>query len=285
MGPAAKGLVLDLLATVRKGSMPVRALVAAGAIFRIDENHVRVTLARLLAEGRIERDQRGEYRPGPASRATLSLVTAWRRSEERMIRWNGDWLAVLTGATARSARGAVRDNEHALALLGFEPLERGLALRPANLAGGIDDLRQRLADLGLHDSAIVVAMSDLDPTTDERARSLWNTDALEKQYDRAIERLELSRRRLPELPEARAMIESFTVGGAAIRQIVRDPLLPPPLVGAGALSRLVRAARSYDEAGRACWRPFLQRHGVDFARAPVQLAGGEIVAHAAGSAQ
>jgi phenylacetic acid degradation operon negative regulatory protein len=285
VGLTAKGLVLDLLSTVRKGSMPVRALVAAGALFRIDENHVRVTLARLLAEGRIERDERGAYRPGPASRTTLSLVTAWRRTEERMVRWNGDWLAVLTGATARSARGAVRDNERALALLGFEPLERGLALRPANLAGGVDHVRGRLTELGLDASAIVVAMSDLDATTDERARSLWNAEAIEKQYDRTIERLELSRRRLAELPEARAMSESFTIGGAAIRQIVRDPLLPPPLVAAGALAKLVRAARSYDEAGRACWRPFLQRHGVDFARAPVQLAGGEMAMHVAGGAQ
>ena len=284
MSLTAKGFVLDLLSTVRSGSMPVRALVAAAELFRIDENHVRVTLARLLADGMIERDQRGEYRPGPAARATLSLVSAWRRSEERMTRWSGDWVAVLTNGTARSARSAVRANDRALSLLGFESLARDLSLRPNNLSGGVDDVRRRLAQLGLDPAAMVVTMTDLDGATEKRAHDLWGTDALQAQYERSIERLDLSRRRLPELSEARAMTESFQLGGAVIRQIVRDPLLPPPLVATGALARLVRAMRSYDEAGRSCWRSFLQRHGVDFARAPVQLAGGEMAAHAAGGA-
>lgn len=47
------------------------------------------------------------------------------------------------------------------------------------------------------------------------------------------------------------MVESFTLGGQVIRQIVLDPLLPPPLVPAGELSALVRAMRAYDGAGRA----------------------------------
>jgi len=81
------------------------------------------------------------------------------------------------------------------------------------------------------------------------------------------------------------MVESFTLGGTAIRQIVRDPLLPPPFIAAGALARLVRTMRSYDDAGRACWRAFLERHGVDFARAPVDITGAEVVMRAAGHAR
>ena len=81
------------------------------------------------------------------------------------------------------------------------------------------------------------------------------------------------------------MVESFTLGGSAIRQIVRDPLLPSPFVPAGALGRLVRAMRSYDEAGRASWRAFLERHGVDFLRPPMNLAGIEEIAQVAGAAR
>lgn len=265
--------------------MPVRALVAVGALFGIDENHIRVTLARLLADGLIERDQRGAYRPGPAARGVQALVAGWRHTEERIVRWDGDWIAALTGSTARSERGAVRKNEHALALLGFEPLERGIALRPANLAEGIEGVRDRLHELGLDESAIVVTMAGLDAETERKARTLWNIDALTKRYERTIARLEASRRRLAALGEARAMVESFTLGGAAIRQIVRDPLLPPPFIAAGALGRLIRTTRAYDDAGRACWRAFLERHGVDFARAPVDVNGPEAVLRIAGNAR
>ncbi len=51
MRPTAKSLILDLLSTARGGVMPVRALVAAAALFEIGENGVRVELARLSARG------------------------------------------------------------------------------------------------------------------------------------------------------------------------------------------------------------------------------------------
>ncbi|HSP97793.1 MAG TPA: PaaX family transcriptional regulator, partial [Candidatus Dormibacteraeota bacterium] len=69
MQPSARGLVLDLLSTLRSGSaMSVGALVEAGALFGISENNVRVTVARLLASGHVARDERGAYRLGGTSR-------------------------------------------------------------------------------------------------------------------------------------------------------------------------------------------------------------------------
>src|SRR5262249_42721908 len=47
--PTAKSLILDLLSTIGERSMPVRALVAAADLFAIEENSLRVALARLLA--------------------------------------------------------------------------------------------------------------------------------------------------------------------------------------------------------------------------------------------
>ena len=57
MHPTARSLILDLLSTLRRGTMPVRALVEAGALLGIEENNIRVSLARLYASHRIERDE------------------------------------------------------------------------------------------------------------------------------------------------------------------------------------------------------------------------------------
>ena len=55
MQTTARSLILDLLSTLRRGTMPVRALVEAGALLGIEENNIRVSLARFYASGRIER--------------------------------------------------------------------------------------------------------------------------------------------------------------------------------------------------------------------------------------
>ena len=271
--PSPKSLVLDLLSTVRSGSMPVRALVAAGSIFGIDDNRLRVALTRLLGDDLVERDQRGAYRL-QRSRGVSALVTGWRRIEERTTRWDGRWLGVFTGSAPSStsaARTTKRQGERALRLLGFERLQHGVAIRPANLVESPSATRARLIDLGMRADCGIALLDELDEATEARARLLWDTASLRRDYARAIARLEASRQRLTRLPEARAMVESFRLGGNVIRQIVRDPLLPPPLVPAGELAALVRAMRAYDGAGRACWRPFLERHGIDFAGAPADL--------------
>ena len=273
MAPSPKGLVLDLLSTVRSGTMPVRALVAVGRLFGIEENRLRVALTRLLAEGLVERDQRGAYRLQHA-RGVSALVASWRRIEDRTTRWDGRWIAALTATASPSkptSRTTKRSNDRALRWLGFQPLQYGVAVRPANLAEPAAATRTRLIDLGMHADCGIALLDELDEATEARARTLWDTSALRRDYARAIARLEASRQRLLRLPEARAMVESFRLGGNVIRQIVRDPLLPPPLVPAGELAGLVRAMRAYDIAGRACWRPFWERHGIDFASAPAEV--------------
>ena len=57
-------MILDLLATLKQGSMPVGALVEAGELFGLAANAIRVAVARLLASGEIARDERGRYRLG-----------------------------------------------------------------------------------------------------------------------------------------------------------------------------------------------------------------------------
>src|SRR5690606_37367206 len=261
----AKSLILDLLSTLRRGSMPVRALVEAGALFGIAEGSVRVALTRLLAEGRVERDERGSYRLGEKALAVSERVAGWRRIEERVRPWNGAWLAVLA---APGGRAAQRGSARALRLLGFRELARGVAVRPDNLAGGIDGVRAELGRLGLAPGAIVAELRALDDVSEARARGLWDAAALVADYRRNARTLEASLRRLATCSEAEAMVESFRVGGAALRALALDPLLPEPIVPAAERAAFVDAMRRYDEAGRACWAAFLARHGVRHRRAP-----------------
>ncbi|MEB2344024.1 MAG: PaaX family transcriptional regulator [Deltaproteobacteria bacterium] len=266
---SARSLILDLLSTLRRGSMPVRALVEAGALFGLAEGSVRVALTRLLAEGLVERDERGSYRLGAGARAVSERVTGWRRLDERLRVWNGSWLVVLAAKAARPAgRRARAAHERALRLLGFRELAPGTALRPDNLAGGIDAARAELVRLGLAAGSLSAELRALDPVTDARARGLWDGAALVAGYRRGVRELDRSRRRLAQRSESAAMVESFRLGGAMLRRLALDPLLPEPIVPGAERAALVEAMRRYDEAGRACWAPFLERHGVRHRRAP-----------------
>ena len=110
MKPSPKSLILDLLSTLRRGAMPVRALVAAGEIFAISQNSLRVSLARLCNSGQVERDARGRYRLGDAARAIDDHVQSWRRAPERMRDWEltaagrGTWVAAFFYSLIESAK-------------------------------------------------------------------------------------------------------------------------------------------------------------------------------------
>jgi len=262
MAASPRSLILDLLSTLSRGAMPVRALVGAGTHFGISENNLRVALARLLRSGRVERDERGRYRLGPAARAVQRRVASWRRSEEQVRRWNGRCASELTGRRARGGRASGRQNERALGLLGFRSLAPGLEIRPDNLAGGVASLRETLVGLGLDPAAPVVGLGDLDPEREARARTLWDGEALVRAQGEARRALEVSAARLPSLSDGEAMVESFECGGAALRTIIRDPLLPDALVPGDERRALVEAMKRYDRLGRAAWRGFLAAHGV-----------------------
>jgi phenylacetic acid degradation operon negative regulatory protein len=260
--PTARHLVLDLLSTLPRGAMPVRALVAAGALFAIRENSVRVALARLLADGLVERDERGAYRLGPRAQAVSRQVASWRNLDARLRPWNGGWIGVHTAGLRGAARSRLRRHRRALDWLGFRDLRAGLALRPDNLAEGVTGVRQRLGTLGLDLAAPVFVLHDLDAAADLAARRLWPVTRLVAGYRASRLALERSEHRLPALPEARGMVESFQLGGQAIRQLALDPLLPEELLPSGERGLLVETMRRYDRAGRTCWARFLERFGV-----------------------
>ena len=50
--------------------------------------------------------------------------------------------------------------------------------------------------------------------------------------------------------------EAFLLGGAAIRKVVFDPLLPPPFVDTEARRAFVETVERFDRAGRVIWQRF-----------------------------
>lgn len=269
MTPSARSLILDLLSTLREGSMPVRALVAAGGLFGLAENNVRVTLARLVARGSVERDERGRYRLGPRSEPMKAQITSWRRVEERISpAWDGSWVAVHTAGLAAAREGPRRRRGQALRLFGFRALVPGLEMRPNNWTGGVASLRAELLALGLEPQALVAELRELDGPTDQRARALWDMQTLEQSYRDWARELDASETRLPGLSLEEAMVETFLVGGRVLRQILLDPLLPAEIADPAQRAQLVGRMRDYDRVGRSCWASFLENFGVPHRSAP-----------------
>jgi phenylacetic acid degradation operon negative regulatory protein len=266
--PTPKALILDLLSSLRGGAMPVRALVAAGAVFGISAESTRVALVRLCSVGTLERNERGQYRIAAAAQPVQRHVMGWTRTEERLLPWRGGWIGVYTGGLDRGDRPRLRRRERALEFLGFRALDAQLYVRPDNLKGGVDAVRDELCALGLDPAVLVCLITQLDAVAEARARALWDAAALCRAYRSTCTALARSAARLTRLSAREAMAESFVLGGQAIRQLALDPLLPEPIVPSGERAALVDALRAYDRLGRACWRGLMKSHGAPLLRAP-----------------
>jgi phenylacetic acid degradation operon negative regulatory protein len=268
--PTAKSFILDLLSTLRRGTMPVAALVESAALFGIAENSLRVALTRLLSAGLIERDARGRYRMGAGAEPVARRVGAWRELERRLRRWDGTWIGVLDGP--QSAAGAGRrqrdQRKRALRLLGLRVLTPALALRPNNLAGGVDAARGELADLGLPPGHLVVGLRDLDPITDARARGGWNGEAMRAAHRSLRAQVIAGIEQIDRQPVERAMTESFLLGGRVLRQLILDPRLPDEIVPGDERRALIDAMRRYDVLGRRAWASFLAGYSVPHLQTP-----------------
>src|SRR3990167_3536797 len=249
-------LLLELLLASGDDALPVSHAVAAGAVFSISENHVRVTLARLAAQNMAQATERGAWRLGPAAQSLAQDVATWRSAGQRLRPWNGQYVAVHSSALARSDRAAARQRERALHLLGFAELQRDFWLRPDNIEADIAAIRQRLHALGLEAQAVVCGCSSLDAATEAAVDALWDGAALNQAYRATQERLQHWLDGAARLPIDQAARESFFLGGAAIRQLVYDPLLPEPMVDGALRTAFIDSVHAFDAAGRAIWNRF-----------------------------
>ena len=256
MTPKPRSLILKLLLGSGDTPLSARAAVASCALFGLRENTVRVTLVRLAAAGLIEAAGRGAYRLGPNAAQLAAEVATWRSAGQRLRDWDGGWIAVHAGPLGRSDRAALRLRDRALGLLGLRELDRGLHLRPDNLAGGVDAARERLFKLGLEPETAVFVARAFDPRRDARARRLWDGAALNRGYRDTCRRLDDWLARAEGLELDVAARESFLLGNEAIRQLVFDPLLPAPLVDAEARHRFIDTVVRFDAAGQSIWKRF-----------------------------
>lgn len=261
MPPTAKSLILELLVASAGEELPVRFAIAAGRLFDISENNTRVTLVRLSTAGLIEASGRGAYRLAEAAEDLAREVASWRTAEERVRKWQGGYVAVHSAPLGRADRGALKRRTRALSMLGFAEVDRGFHLRPDNLDGGVDGVRERLYALGLERKAAVFAAASFSSETEARIRALWDGKALTASYRKLRAQLEKWLGHAGELEPDAAARESFLLGGRAIRHIVYDPLLPPPFVDAAERRAFIAVVRVMDREGRRIWKRFFESEG------------------------
>ena len=258
---SAGDLVLDLLAGHDRHELSVAALCRAAQICGIREQNVRVALTRLARQDKVVNTARGVYALNSEGSSLFRDVENWLRKEQQAVAWSGRWIGVADGAVPRRHKVAWRRHERALALRGFRVLGAGVHLRPDNLHGGVDGVREDLRGLGLAPQALVMGVTDLTPNDEKRARGLWDRHALETQYRRMLACLEGSAAGLDrQTPEAAAR-ESLLLGRAAIRCIIRDPLLPDALMDAALRQRLIARMREYQIQAKALWMRLLDGDG------------------------
>lgn len=253
---APQSLVLELLLAEGDGDVPVAHLLAAAALFNISENHIRVTLARLTAADMVLSPKRGLYQLGSASKNLAADVAQWRQARQRLRVWDGSWVAVYSAQPLAADKTAQRQHARALQLLGFAPWGVGLHLRPNNLESSLDALRQRLLAVGLHPDSSVFSAQHFSPADHAALLQLWDGNALTAGYRHSEQQLQQWQQLVATLDLRQAARESLVLGGAAIRQLIFDPLLPAPLVDEAARNCFMDTAIAFDAQGRAIWQQF-----------------------------
>ena len=252
-------MIIELLSVAWSSAdaIPVRLILDACAVFDFGENSVRVSLAKMRAEGLVETPARGLYRLGPAARPVTERVLAWRSVGERTIAWDRSWVSAFTGHLTRTDRPTLRRRTRALRLLGFAELEPGLFLRPNNLVDGIPALRQQLVHLGMEQAAIVGRLDDLADRDRDRAIALWDRETLVNVYRDLTAELRRSTDEREKLSLPAALREAYLLGREVLRTIALDPLLPEELVPTAPRQALIETMIRYNETGTALWQHYL----------------------------
>jgi phenylacetic acid degradation operon negative regulatory protein len=256
--PTAKALIQTLLLAAEGEAYPSRQLVAAGALYGVSENNIRVALVRLQAEGLAEAAGRGSYRLGQAAASLGRAISAWRQVESRLLPWLGHYIGVHVGALARSDRPALARRQRALHMLGLREVGKGLFVRPDNLQGGVAQCREQLYALGLDREAWVFSLQEPCAELSDHVAHLWDLPSLSQSYRDTHERLSRWLAQQESLPPDQAAREAYLLDRPAVRQVVWDPLLPEEWIDGPARSAMFATVRDFDAAGRSIWWRFFQ---------------------------
>ena len=260
MRPTPKKLILGLLLASQGRPLSVRAAIAACALFDITENNVRVSLVRLAADGLIQASGRGAYVLGPNAQDTAAHVATWQQAEELLEEWQGAYVVAQCGHLGRSNRKALKRRQRAFEMLGMRELEKGLYIRPDNMVGGIEKVRQRLFALGVDRAAVVFQAQDFSQEHHQQITHLWNGEELNRLYTTEQAKLQAWLEQYADIELEAAARESYLLGGQAIRHVVFDPWLPPPLVDTEARAIFLETVKRFDETGKAIWQQLFSLH-------------------------
>jgi phenylacetic acid degradation operon negative regulatory protein len=208
----ARSVVLSTLLGLHPPRLNARHFVRVGELFGIAEGTIRVALSRMVASGDLVQADGGYELPERLRHRQA------RQDESRfpLTRpWDGTWeIAVITTDRRPAAeRAALRQ---AMSALRLAELREGTWLRPANLARctGRPQIVER--------QCTFLSGRPEGPAAD-LAASLWDLDgwaSTARELHAAVGR-------------AGTLADQFTVSAAVRRHLLRDPLLPSPLLPGG----------------------------------------------------
>jgi phenylacetic acid degradation operon negative regulatory protein len=252
-----RSAILDLLSPRGRRPISAAAIVEACALFGISSNNTRVALARLVADGRLDKVGPASYALSEDAEYFNRRVLGWSQIDKLEKGWNAKWTMVhLQNPPSTRTREYARRAYRFARVAEVNPT---LAARPDNLRLSHYDLRDTLITFGLEGPFFISCAEVDDYTASHWVMNLWHADRLRAAHNRMAARLESSFVRLGKLPFEKALVESFIVGGEAIRSLVMDPLLPEIFMPGRERNFVLQLMHAYDKIGRMLWRRFNER--------------------------
>jgi phenylacetic acid degradation operon negative regulatory protein len=255
--PSSNRLLLSLFSQPNLNHMSVKQLIAWGELFEHEPATIRVAAGRLVKQGFLLAEQRGNYTIGTTDKSIRQLASTWRHSLERVDQWSGGWLCVYTAHLGRTSKQNIRVRERAFRLTGFKSLEKNLWCRPDNLIETADSTYSRLVEIGLENTAILMKVDHFNNDLTTSPMSLWSPEQLEKTYGLLVSLMEKSAQQLSDFDITQATRESFLIGEHVIRQINQDPLLPAEMGNVSARKALLATMIDYDRVCHPIWHEFV----------------------------
>lgn len=252
-------LILELLDADAAMMANSNRLIAAGGLFGFSPNQMRVALSRLVADALLDNPQRGRYQLTGHSIAMRNEIQRWQHLEAQLCPWHGDWCALVTGNLAAKSSTRFRAQTRALKLRGLQRWRPGIWVRPNNLTGGLDQLCGDVITLGLDTISGSYLMTEANKDCEASLRTLWDTQAINRDYKLRIKQTKAAIRRLKTSSTTAVLAETLEFGGDMIRALLLDPLLPDTLLGNPHREQLITEVKRYDSAGRTLWQQFIQQ--------------------------
>lgn len=251
-------LILDLFDAEAEAIGYSARIINAGEVFGFNANQMRVALSRLVADGLLECPSRGRYRLAPSADTLYREIQHWRELEETLIPWKDNWSAICTDNLAREGSTAYRTQTRALELRGLKRWKPGIWVRPDNLSGGTAVLVDALTQLGLDAMTGSFIIDSADSQCRAELIALWPLASIEADYARLAAQLETAIVAMGQGSTRSNLIQTICLGSRVITQLLKDPLLPSPLINGDKRRQLIDLMKHYDSLGRALWRRYLE---------------------------